>query len=153
MAYEKCPQCGSDKHQLMACPACGFTRLQRFDASKTRISNRHSEKACSDTRNRSETLRRDFDKLNAPIHNKRSTNTTEPAHGASNIGKKIGKKSRRKLSRTEILKQERIRSKLVVKKKDENLTPGQMAAREKIQKQGFHEGAKVPGSNLRKIDK
>ena len=26
MAYEDCPQCGERKHQLMACPKCGFTR-------------------------------------------------------------------------------------------------------------------------------
>ena len=26
LAYEKCPVCGHEKHQLMACPSCGFTR-------------------------------------------------------------------------------------------------------------------------------
>ena len=26
MAYEKCPQCGADKHQLKACAHCGFVK-------------------------------------------------------------------------------------------------------------------------------
>ena len=154
MAYEKCPQCGSDKHQLMACSACGFTRLQHSKAYKTRTSNRHSEKACSDTRKVCETLPCDFDKLGALTHHKRSTKTTEPARGVANRkNRKKGATKRRRLSRTEILKQERIRSRLVVKKKDETLTPEQMSAREKIQKQGFHEGARVPGSSVRKIER
>ncbi len=29
MAYELCPQCGVEKHQLVACAKCGFTRFQR----------------------------------------------------------------------------------------------------------------------------
>ena len=27
MAYETCPQCGAQKHQLVACPQCGFKRM------------------------------------------------------------------------------------------------------------------------------
>ncbi len=27
MAYETCPQCGAEKHQLVACPKCGFKRM------------------------------------------------------------------------------------------------------------------------------
>jgi ribosomal protein L32 len=26
LAYENCPKCGTRKHQLMACPNCGFSR-------------------------------------------------------------------------------------------------------------------------------
>ncbi len=26
MAYEKCPECGAEKHQLVRCPECGFQR-------------------------------------------------------------------------------------------------------------------------------
>jgi hypothetical protein len=29
MAYEICPECGASKHQLVACPLCGFTRMPR----------------------------------------------------------------------------------------------------------------------------
>jgi ribosomal protein L32 len=27
MAYETCPECGAQKHQLVACPQCGFKRM------------------------------------------------------------------------------------------------------------------------------
>ena len=27
MAHESCPKCGARKHQLMACPSCGFTKI------------------------------------------------------------------------------------------------------------------------------
>lgn len=30
MAYETCPDCGTQKHQLMACPKCGFQRNKMF---------------------------------------------------------------------------------------------------------------------------
>lgn len=29
MAYENCPQCGTQKHQLVACPQCGFKRMTK----------------------------------------------------------------------------------------------------------------------------
>ena len=29
MAYEICPECGAEKHQLMKCPQCGFQRSRR----------------------------------------------------------------------------------------------------------------------------
>lgn len=31
MAYESCPECNEQKHQLMACPKCGFKRLSESD--------------------------------------------------------------------------------------------------------------------------
>ena len=47
MAYEKCPQCGGAKHQLMACPTCEFTRAKHFDTTKLfkNKRNRQSQEA------------------------------------------------------------------------------------------------------------
>jgi len=30
MAYELCPECGARKHQIMACPSCGFRRSAKL---------------------------------------------------------------------------------------------------------------------------
>lgn len=30
MAYEQCPECGTRKHQIVACPACGFRRSAKL---------------------------------------------------------------------------------------------------------------------------
>jgi hypothetical protein len=42
---------------------------------------------------------------------------------------------------------------LIKKKKSESLTSEQQTTRDRIQRQGFHDGAHVPGSNVRKVDK
>lgn len=30
MAYELCPECGTRKHQIVACPSCGFRRSAKL---------------------------------------------------------------------------------------------------------------------------
>lgn len=45
------------------------------------------------------------------------------------------------------------RSSLFAKRPQVEPTPEQVIARERIQRRGFHEGAFVPGSSIRKIDK
>jgi hypothetical protein len=47
----------------------------------------------------------------------------------------------------------RHKKKLFNKKTDEKLTQEQVRERDRIKRLGFSEGAKVPGSHIRKIDK
>ncbi len=72
-------------------------------------------------------------------NNKQNTNSDETKNKAKY------KKSKRKLIST-LPKFKKIKKKLV-------LTNEEQIARERNQRQGFHNDAHVPGSNLRKIDK
>jgi endogenous inhibitor of DNA gyrase (YacG/DUF329 family) len=65
------------------------------------------------------------------------------------ISNRFGSKKKRKIKKG----RKYFDFSLYTKRNAGGLTPEQKEHRERIQRRGFHEGAKVPGSNVRKIDK
>ena len=106
MAYETCANCGAKKHQLNACPNCGFTRRKesiQYSNTKQVIEREHKTKF-TPTKKKSRKIKSSLPRL---------------------------KKIKQKIT----------------------LSPEEKIAKERNQRLGFHNGAHVAGSNLRKIDK
>ena len=60
---------------------------------------------------------------------------------------------KKSLSRKKNENKAQMQSRAFLEKTKISLTADQIVEKERIQRRGFHEGAKIPGSNLRKIDK
>lgn len=80
------------------------------------------------------------------IHDAKSTKEKKTLRKGKN--KRPGR-----LSPARVMLEEKIKSGILVKKRLEQLTAEKAAARKIIQERGFHEGASIPGSHIRKIDK
>jgi hypothetical protein len=74
---------------------------------------------------------------NMQRNKKKTKKTTRPGH----------------LPADRVILEERIRAGIFVKRKPAEAIEAEALARACRQRQGFHEGAAVPGSNLRKVEK
>ncbi len=158
VSYELCPNCGSKKHVSVACPSCGYTqRLETTDKSRKMISSK-----CSSLTEPTSSL---------PTRAVTPTKRDQPESTVCKQEKPNGKRPKKfqpieqaALEMDLLLKEwpsfnaEQRKSQLrkfakrgkwhrkVLRILLERTRNQQMRPR------GFHEGARTPGSNLRKID-
>ena len=75
----------------------------------------------------------------------------KPKNSAKKIGASSTEKRKKKTSRKN--RKLHFDRSIFAKKDTASLTPEQKAAQDRISSRGFHDGASVPGSSIRKIDK
>ena len=161
MAYKECPKCGSQKNLFLACQSCGFTEcgsqsenITRPKTNQETLGNRKKYLVCTAC-----------PKCGSPKHRLNACPacgyTNRTGGNAVDYLRHAREEMRILLGQLPGLDKEQQRLKFVefVQRGKWHYEVAQRFIQRlnrelnrKIRDQGFHEGAHVPGSNLRKID-